>query len=298
MVRAAGGVLWRFAATSGVEVALIHRPRYDDWSLPKGKLEDGETLAAAAVREIAEETGFPPVLGRRLPTIQYPLRENGSKQVDHFSARAVGGEFAPNDEVDELRWLPIAEASGALSYHGDRRVLRAFAALPADLATLLLVRHAKAGSRADFSGEDDLRPLSAAGLAQAEALREMLPLFAPTVVHSAPLPRCKQTIAAIAADLGIGVADEPSLSEERYWRDRDAGTRRLCRIAAAGGTPLVCSQGGVIPDLLARLGDSLDLGEIRSKKGSLWVLSFAPGTGPMCLVAADYYPSALPPPRM
>ncbi|MGH3439069.1 MAG: NUDIX hydrolase, partial [Sciscionella sp.] len=86
MVRAAGGVLWRFAATSGVEVALIHRPRYDDWSLPKGKLEDGETLAAAAVREIAEETGFPPVLGRRLPTIQYPLRENGSKQVDHFSA--------------------------------------------------------------------------------------------------------------------------------------------------------------------------------------------------------------------
>src|SRR3954467_13891342 len=104
-VLAAGAVLWR-ASDDGAEpeVAVVHRPRYDDWSLPKGKVDAGEHVLTAAVREIREEPGFEVVVGPRGPPTHYPVRE-GTKRVDYWMVRAVGGSFTPNDEVDELRWL-------------------------------------------------------------------------------------------------------------------------------------------------------------------------------------------------
>ncbi|MBB4685484.1 NUDIX hydrolase [Amycolatopsis jiangsuensis] len=305
-VRAAGAVLWRPAA-SGTEVAVVHRPRYDDWSLPKGKADPGETLPATAVREIAEETGFRAVLGRYVAQTAYevPARGNGKllkKTVDYFSGEAVSGEFRPNEEVDELRWLGPVEAERLLTRPADVGVLREFCALPADLTTVLLVRHAKAGKRDDWTGDDDLRPLSQAGQRQAEALRELLPLFGPDRVFSAPRLRCVQTVGGVADDLATEVRHEPALSEEGYWPDPARGIARLLAIATAGGTPLISSQGGVIPDLVSALAvrEALDLpasrgGVVPSKKGSLWVLSFrTSGTTPATLVSADYYPSPLP----
>ncbi|MGW5649025.1 NUDIX hydrolase [Saccharopolyspora sp. NPDC003752] len=299
-VRAAGAVLWR-AGAGGTEVALVHRPRYDDWSLPKGKLDPGELPAHAAVREVAEETGFPCVLSRFLTRVDYSVPVAGGgrapKVVDYFTARAGDGAFTPNDEVDELRWLPTGRARELLSYPHDAGVLDAFEESPAESATVLLVRHAKAGKRSEWTGDDNLRPLTEAGQRQRDALHSLLSLFGPARIYSAPRLRCEQTVAPIAADLGIGIATEPLFSEEGYLGDPDAAADVLRRVAGGPGTAVVCSQGGVIPDLVARLADSADLslGEVASRKGSVWTLTFARdrscgnGSAPaLRLAAADY----------
>ena len=122
LVRAAGGALWRLADGGGIETAMVHRPKYDDWSLPKGKPDEGEHLLETAVREVAEETGLDVVVGRRSVRTEYEVAE-GPKRVDYWLMRVVGGAFAPNDEVDELRWLPLDEACELLSYEFDRELV-------------------------------------------------------------------------------------------------------------------------------------------------------------------------------
>lgn len=292
-VLAAGAVLWRAGAT-GVEVALVHRPRYDDWSLPKGKLEPGESVWAAAVREVAEETGYPAFLGRYLGQLRYPVTRPvpASKVVEYFAARVAGpGEFHPSKEVDALRWLPLDTAPGLLTYQGDRDILRAFASLPATLTSLALVRHAIAGKRSSWDGPDDLRPLTPTGWEQVSALRALLPVFGVDRLYSAPLVRCVQTVELLAEDLRTGIILEPLLSEDGYLPNEPAAVARLRAIAAAGGTPVVCSQGGVVPDLLSRLAkeSGLTLPHTRSAKGSTWLLSLTPDPHPQ-LLAADYIP--------
>ncbi len=296
-VLAAGGVLWRAGAADVPEVAVVHRPRYDDWSLPKGKQDGAESLAATAVREIAEETGHAVVLGPRMPSTRYRVAE-GDKTVHYWAARCTGGTFAPNDEVDDLRWVDVHTACGLLSHPHDRVVVEHQPGVVTVRATLLLVRHGKAGSKDTWPGSDELRPLSPAGWRQAAALRTLLPLFGPRRVHSAPRTRCRQTVQALATDLGAAIVDEPLLSEEGYWTDPRAGCRRLEEIACApGGPAVVCSQGGVIPDLVGTLlGPSAAADRtLRSRKGSVWVLSFAEGAGndgdrgTLRVVAADHY---------
>jgi len=303
-VRAAGAVLWR-ETSRGVRIAVVHRPRYDDWSLPKGKLDRGETAPEAAVRELSEETGFRATLGRRLRTVRYPLSTGGMKTVEYFSAAAHDGTFRRNGEVDELRWLTPDEAGAVLSYGTDARVVRAFLALPAALSTLLLARHGKAGKRGEWTGEDDLRPLSPAGLKQAAGLRAIALAFGVDRVLSAPPVRCVATVEGVAGELGVEIGIEPLLSEQHYWPNPETGLNRLLAIVTAGGTPIVASQGGVIPDVLATLaarsGIPLTLGEdgtVPCRKGSVWMLSFRSpeADGHPSLAAADYYPTVLPAP--
>src|SRR3954452_11265280 len=127
-IEAAGGVLWRPAlGAAGVEVALVHRPKYDDWSLPKGKLEEGEHPLVAAVREVTEETGFAGVPGRPLGEIRY-LKDDEPKRVRYWAMAADNGSFVPNDEVDQVMWLPTKEAQHFLMADRDRRILTEFAA--------------------------------------------------------------------------------------------------------------------------------------------------------------------------
>ncbi len=124
-IRAAGVVLWRPAArTPGVEIALIHRPRYDDWSHPKGKLKPGESAAEAALREAKEETGMDCALGAALPEARYPVGER-LKRVRYWAARALGGAFECNDEVDRVVWLAPADARAALTHDRDRPLVDA-----------------------------------------------------------------------------------------------------------------------------------------------------------------------------
>jgi 8-oxo-dGTP diphosphatase len=125
-VRAAGGVVYRNDG-DGALVLLVHRPRYDDWTLPKGKLVAGESDEAAALREVEEETGLSCELGDELPSSRYRDKSGRRKVVRYWAMRPLGGEFEPHSEVDEVRWLPLAEAGGALSYPRDREILQAFA---------------------------------------------------------------------------------------------------------------------------------------------------------------------------
>jgi 8-oxo-dGTP diphosphatase len=128
-VTAAGGVVAR-QGDDGVELAVIHRPKYADWSLPKGKLAPGETWEQAALREVTEETGLRCELGQELEPARYLDRKGRRKLVRYWLMRPLDGSFEPGDEVDELRWLPPEEAAGLLSYEHDRRLVAALAEPP------------------------------------------------------------------------------------------------------------------------------------------------------------------------
>ena len=142
IVRAAGGVITR-AGAGGLEVLVVHRPRYDDWSLPKGKAEPGESDEETAVREVEEETGYRCTLGAELATIRYRDRKGRNKQVHYWFMTVVpdpawgpAGEppFVPNDEVDERRWISPAGAATLLSYEADRELLRSLGGTDAPVA--------------------------------------------------------------------------------------------------------------------------------------------------------------------
>jgi 8-oxo-(d)GTP phosphatase len=292
-VHAAGAVLWREHA-GRTEVAIVHRPRYDDWSLPKGKVDPGEAHPTTAVREISEETGFHSRLGRRLAVVSYPLGDT-TKRVVYWAAAAGDGEFSPNDEVDRLLWLPPKEAVKRLQYPQDRKVLRRFTKAPADTQTTVIVRHARAGSRSKYKGEDCKRPLDKHGRAQAESLVGQLLAFGAAQLHAAPRVRCRQTLEPLAEELDVAIEVEDALTDEAYAENRKAARARVLEIAAefhtAGGTPVICTQGAVIPDLIAWWceRDGVRPDKSRNRKGSTWVLSSADGR----LIAADHLGSPL-----
>jgi 8-oxo-dGTP diphosphatase len=290
-ILAAGAVLWRpDGDASSPEVAIIHRPRYDDWSLPKGKVDPGETEPVTAVREVKEETGYASHLGRRLAAVSYPTAD-GTKKVRYWAARTVGGEFAPNSEVDELKWLPVDKAMRELVYPHDRKVLRRFMKQPVDTQTVLIVRHGTAGSKSRYKGDDRKRPLDKHGRAQAESLIGLLLAFGGDKLYAADRVRCHQTLEPLAEELGAVIDDEPALSEEAYSQSRKAARNRILEIAAAGGTPVICTQGKVIPDLIAWWceRDGVRPDKSRNRKGSTWVMSLAGGR----LVSADHIGSPL-----
>jgi 8-oxo-(d)GTP phosphatase len=290
-VLAAGAVLWRPGGDSAApEVAVIHRPRYDDWSLPKGKVNSGETEPVTAVREVREETGYTSHLGRRLAAVSYPV-EQGMKKVRYWAARCVDGAFTPNAEVDELKWLPVAQAMKELGYPHDRKVLRRFAEEPVDTQTVLIVRHGTAGSKSRYKGDDRKRPLDKHGRAQAESLVGQLLSFGAGKLHAADRVRCHQTLEPLAEELGVTIHDEPTLTEEAYSESRKAARNRILEIAAAGGAPVICTQGKVIPDLIAWWceRDGVRPDKSLNRKGSTWVMSLADGR----LVAADHIGSPL-----
>lgn len=133
-VGAAGGVVWRRGAGAMVELAVVHRPRYDDWSFPKGKLDPGETFAQAARREVAEETGLEVVVGPELPEVRYTDHRGRPKVVRWWAMALVGGSFVPNDEVDELRWVPLGDVARLLTYPSDAGLVPHVAAVTGDRA--------------------------------------------------------------------------------------------------------------------------------------------------------------------
>ena len=291
-VLAAGAVLWRPEpdGTHRPEVAVIHRPRYDDWSLPKGKVDHGETEAVTAVREIFEETGFHAQLGRRLMSVGYPV-EQSVKKVVYWAARAGEGDFTPNHEVDKMLWLPADDVMNTLTYAHDRKVLRRFTRQPADTRTVLIVRHGTAGRKSRYKGDDRNRPLDKHGRAQAESLTGLLLAFGASDLHAASRIRCHQTIEPLAEELSVTIRDEPTLTEEAYAENRKRARQRVLEIAEKSGTRVICSQGKVIPDLIDWWcqRDGVRPDKSRNRKGSVWVMSLSGGK----LLAADHIGSSL-----
>lgn len=291
-IRAAGGILWRPAAGStngeAIEVAVIHRPRYDDWSIPKGKLNPGEIEIEGAVREVIEETGYRATIVRPLGEVGY-LKDGRPKTVRYWAMRAEGGVFVPGREVDELRWLPAHEAMSLLTLDRDKDLLQTFISGPTSFKTLLLVRHGSAGNRADWDGLDLERPLDDLGREQAEALIWLLTRWDIREIVSAPITRCMQTVEPLGVSVGLSVQTAPLLAENVYPEHRNEAVKWLRTIGTNGSASVLCSQGDVIPDLLTRLSrdDKYELPHPRPcKKGSLWSLTFADSR----LYAAEYFP--------
>jgi len=261
-IEAAGAVLWR-PGPDGPELALIHRPRYDDWSFPKGKMEPGEHIQLTAAREVFEETGQLMALGRRLPSISYRLSGSGSaqtKRVHYWAGRALSeregggsgsGHFEPNHEVDRLAWLTPAEARLRLSRPLDGTVLEAFLAAPVDTVPIVLLRHGTAERSAQKYPEDRIRPLSAKGHTQAEALTGLLDGFGGLQVVSSPAVRCVDTVRPFAGGQHAVIEIDPALSEAAHAAAPRAIASWIRALIAEGRPTLVCSHRPVLDDLLA-----------------------------------------------
>lgn len=282
IVRAAGGLVVREEPDRTLLVAVVHRPRYDDWTFPKGKLQGGETDEQTALREVLEETGFGCELGRDLGTVQYRDREDRLKIVRYWVMTPDGSPFVANDEVDQIVWVPPGDAAARLSYQHDRDLLRTYLH-GAGSATVYLVRHAKAGTRADWTEDDELRPLTKAGRRQAEALVTAFRGLEVARVVSSPYIRCVQTVMPLALDRGLPVETSVALAEGART---EAALDLLQELAA---TPaVVCSHGDVIPAVVLSLADEgvAIEGERDWKKGATWVLERQDGR----VVRASYLP--------
>jgi 8-oxo-(d)GTP phosphatase len=278
VIRSAGGLVWRRCPGGPVEVCLVHRKRYDDWTLPKGKLEPGEHALAAAVREVAEETGVRAVPQRPLPSTYYRTA-GAAKQVRWWVMAATGvPPFVANAEVDDVAWLPPERAADRLAYPGDVKVLRHWYRMPPVSTVVLLVRHAHAGRRASAAGPDHRRPLSRSGVVESTALCRLLALFEPQTLVSASPRRCVQTLVPLAASLDRPV-EVATVFDERTG-DPAAATTHLWQLAVSGRRTVVCTQGGVIAPVLARLTGDPDVHRWRTAKGDGWLVPFS---GPLPL---------------
>jgi 8-oxo-dGTP diphosphatase len=283
-IQAAGGVVWRTGPNSNngaqIEVALVHRPRYDDWSLPKGKLAHEESELEGAVREVLEETGHRVQTGRFLGVIRY-LKESGGgsreKVVHYWAMRAIGGAFTPGAEVDELRWLKLDDARELVTRATDIEVLERFAMRPAMTGSVLLVRHASAGNRSDWTGDDRDRPLDSLGEDQAEELVRLLSRFGVEDIVSADNARCVDTVRPLSESLGVPIRTDTALSEDGFPGSEEHAVALIRDLGRPGGGAVACSQGDVIPELVARLAaeDGVEVEEpLRIKKAGVWALSF------------------------
>jgi 8-oxo-(d)GTP phosphatase len=248
-VRAAGGVLRR-VGPKGIEVLLVHRPRYDDWTLPKGKAQPGETDEETAVREVEEETGLRASLGVELPSTRYRDSQGRDKVVRYWTMLPESGTFEPHGEVDAIEWTLIADAVSKLSYERDAEVLRA---VP---PPLLVNRHASAGDSSKWDGDDARRPLDKRGRKQAEALIDQLEGYKIDRVVSSPFDRCVQSVQPLARARQLELETSDELAE-------GAGPDRVRTLLndLAGEAVVVCGHG---PELVPIFG--------KVKKGETLVL--------------------------
>jgi 8-oxo-(d)GTP phosphatase len=290
-ILAAGAVVWRPAPDEPdeVEVLLVHRPKYDDWSLPKGKREPGEHVLLTAVREVHEETSVRPVLGPRLRTAEY-VANGRPKQVDYWSALSAGDQAAASHEIDAVAWLPWPHERGRLSYTHDADVIASLR--PRKTVPLILVRHASAGEKGSWPGDDLLRPLDAEGAMDAVLLADLLSCFAPSarVISSAAL-RCIQTVRPYAAAFGGSVEADAALAvpggdgDNSFDRTEDADhVRRLIRGLVATAEPtVVCLHRENLPVALAAACSALGALPVATDrgaslpKGAFYVVHVAPG---------------------
>ncbi len=281
-VLAAGGVVVRGTGRDR-EVLVVHRPQYDDWSLPKGKLDAGEDLPAAARREVNEETGVHALLGPHLGVVDYRDRKGRPKRVHWWSMEATGQDKRkPDKEVDEVAWLSLPTARRQLTYRTDRGIL---ATALADRSSLLVVRHAHAGSRGSVQPDRD-RPLSKQGKKQRKKLVKQLAGHRIDEIVTSPYTRCHQSMKKLAKARGLDIRTDDRLAEETPVAAVLELVQSLPRAA------VICSHGDVIGDLVSRFAaeaatpDDAGFDQLKWQKGSTWWVTLA-GHRP---TAATYYP--------
>ncbi|MGO2660579.1 NUDIX hydrolase [Mycetocola reblochoni] len=261
-IYAAGAVCWRVGGSGSVKVLLVDRPGHNDISLPKGKVDPGETLPQTAVREVKEETGLSVVLGQPLGITRYALASGRTKIVHYWAAEVGAGtlrdtDFRPNDEISGLRWVGIEKAKRLLSYAHDVDIVEAFQAqLDAGVSStysVSVLRHAKAVSPGSWNGADAGRPLTPRGRAQAEAIVPTLSAFGVARINASDAVRCQQTVLPLSAAARTAVKAVPVLSQDAYEDgEGDLAAVAETRVRTARNA-VVCSHGPVIPAFLAEL---------------------------------------------
>jgi len=244
-------------------VLLVHRPKYDDWSFPKGKRDPGELNVSTAVRETIEETGVEIRLGRPLRSQAYVQTDGRAKVVHYWRGEVLGdpdlSSYAANDEVDRVEWVPMESVADRLSYPRDQLILEDALAHPKATTPLVIVRHAKALGRKSWRGDDTLRPLAEEGLAQARALGPLLAAYGVTRVVTSTSIRCTQTVQPYADEHVLAVSATPVLSEE--YAEQNAVCDLVAEVMADAEPTVVCSHRPVLPLLVEHL--SIDVPALR-----------------------------------
>ena len=271
-VRAAGAVVTR----KGGDVLLVHRPRYDDWSFPKGKLDPGEHAVTAAVREVAEETGLDVRLGPPLPGQRYLLANGRTKAVSYWTARVIGHDdvsrYAVNSEIDEVDWVAWDKARDLLTYEHDRETRDDARPLRRRTRALVVLRHGHARSRKAWRDDDRRRPLLKPGDAQAQRLVPLLAGFDVTAVHTSSSTRCVDTVAPYAHTTGWPLVTHDGLTEE------DATVESVVDLVddllEEREGAVICTHRPVLPTVLDALGVP---GDVRLEPGEMLVVHHRKG---------------------
>lgn len=276
VIKAAGGLVFRENAKGKLRILAAHRPKYDDWGLPKGKADKGETPEETAVREVLEETGYHCRVIAPLGTTRYRIN-SGIKEVNWFAMRPLPDSpgFQKNKEVDEIKWISRKKAKTLLDYENDRGLVAAPGLKRlARTGTLFLLRHAAAGDRTKWEGVDAVRPLTKKGRRQATALAESLRGRGIESIYSSPYTRCVETVEPLAEAIGAKVIEHDALAE---GPDID-GAYQLCD-DLVGRNAVLCTHGDVIPAVMNRMmwaGLTLH-SRFYCSKGSIWEIELDGG---------------------
>lgn len=265
VVEAAGALVWR-VRQGRLQVVLVHRPRYRDWSWPKGKLEPGEHVVTAAVREVEEEAGLDVVLGRPLPGLEYPLADGRLKRVHYWSAQVAGrpdrpavharppAQHASADEIDRVRWMDADVARRRLTREDDRipldDLVDAHERGRLDTRALVVVRHGRARSRASWGKGEATRPLTEAGQRQAAALVPVLSGFGVAEVVTSPWARCRSTVAPYTAAAGLTPVEDEPLTEAAHEESPEKTAGVVADRLRAWTDVAVCTHRPVLPTVL------------------------------------------------
>ena len=287
VIYAAGAVLWRFGAKNRIEIALIHRPRYGDWSLPKGKLDANETMIGCAYREVMEETGHSAIFGPEIGDATYVV-DGVTKLVKYWSAQAVGEPTGkPNPtEVDQILWLSPAEARKKLTLADDQSIVDFFLEFGTGTTALVLLRHAKAIKRENWDGDDGDRPLGNVGQIQAKRLLSKYLPYAIKEVHSSDAMRCIETIEPMTRVLQMHPIFSTDLSEYRFAKDKEVALDYAQDLMIRNQNAIICSHNPILPKVLKKLIGKKNFKELDQKlePAEAWVLHHRDGE----IIAIDW----------
>jgi 8-oxo-dGTP diphosphatase len=258
-ILAGGAVVTREHPVRGIEVVIIHRKRYDDWTLPKGKVEAGEPVPVCAVREVHEETGVTIRLSVPLDSITYEAGNAGLKKVDYWGGVVLDVVTrAPDAEVDVVSWLPLRAALSRLTYSHDHFLVQQYLDQP-PATPLIILRHAKAMDRKDWSRKDAARPINSRGRRQSNLLVPLLDAYGVTKIVSSPSTRCVATVLPYAHQHELALETYGLLTEEEGVDDPDGVAELIHKVRAAavkaGEPTVVCVHRPVLPHIL----DALDI---------------------------------------
>ena len=274
IILAAGALVWRKSKEKKIEIAVIHRPKYNDWTIPKGKVELNESSIACAYREVIEETSLETEFGMYLGEVKYQSLD-GPKQVSFWSAQVVKeNTFTPNSEVDAIKWVEAAKAAKFLSLDSDREILSKFNKLKYESKPLVLLRHAKALSRDEWQGDDDDRPLDSLGQMQAKRLLSIYQAFNLEQIHTSDAIRCYDTVEPMAKALGLRLEVSNNLSESAFKKDKEDAFDYARDLIKSDKRALLCSHNPILPKVLNKLTKNSDVESDEEKlyPADAWVI--------------------------